>query len=67
MTPNSSPVGREQERSLNVPEAHAYERNKIIPQLLSRMQKSETLVIPLMSERFSKIGVNIEQSHLASN
>ncbi len=50
---------------MNVPEAHPYECNNIIPQLLSRIQKLETLVISLMSERVSKIGVHMDHSHLA--
>ncbi len=61
LTPSSSPVGRKQERSMNVPEAHPYECNKIIPLLLSRIQKLETLVISLMSV------TNRDHSHLASN
>ncbi len=43
MTPSSSPVGRKQERSMNASEALPYECNKIISQLLSRIQKLETL------------------------
>ncbi len=50
---------------MNVTEAHPYVCNRIIPQLLSRIQKSDTLVIPLMSERVSKIGVHMDHSHLA--
>ncbi len=51
---------------MNVPEAHPYECNKIMPQLLSRIQKLETLVISLMIERITKIGLNRDHSHLAS-
>ncbi len=67
MTPVSSPVGRKQERSINVPETHPYECNKIIPQLQSRIQKLETLVISLLIERVTKIGSNRDHSQLASN
>ncbi len=52
---------------MNVPEVHPYECNKIIPQPLSRIQKLETLVISLMSERITKIGSNRDHSQLASN
>ncbi len=65
MTPSSSPVGRKQERSMNVPEAHPYKCNKIIPQLLSRIHKP--LVIFLMSERATKTGSDWDHSQLASN
>ncbi len=67
MTPSSSPVGRKQERSINTPEAHPYECDKIIPQLLSRIQKLEKLVISLMSEHVTKTGSNRDHSQLASN
>ncbi len=50
---------------MNVPEAHPYESNNIIPQLLSRIQKLETPVISLVSERVSKIGVHMDHSPLA--
>ncbi len=56
MTPSSSPVGHKQERSMNAPETHPHECDKIIPQFLSRTQKLETLVISLMSERVTKTG-----------
>ncbi len=52
---------------MNAPEAHPYECNKIIPQLLSRIQKLETLAISLMSERVTKAGSNRDNSQLASN
>ncbi len=58
---------RKQERSMNVPEVHPYECNKIIPQPLSRKQKLETLAISLMSERITKIDSKRDHSHLASN
>ncbi len=56
MTPSSSLVGRKQERSMNISEAHPYECDKIIPQLLSRIQKLEMLVISLISEHVTKTG-----------
>ncbi len=57
MTPNSSPVGRVQE-SARLPK---------LPQLQSRIQKIETIVISLMSESVTKVGKNMEHSHLVSS
>ncbi len=67
MTPNSSPVGRVQEISTSIPETHPYDCQRIIPQLLSRIQKLETIVISLLSERVTKVGKNMDHSHLVSN
>ncbi len=64
---SSTPVWCDQERSMIVPEAHLYECNKIIPQLLRRIQKFETLVTFLVSARVTKIDSNREHSQLASN
>ncbi len=50
---------------MNVPIAHPYKCNKIIPQLLSRIHKP--LVIFLMSERATKTGSDWDHSQLASN
>ncbi len=67
MMPNSSPVGRVQEISKSIPENHPYDCQRIIPQLLSRIQKLETIVISLMIERVTKVGKNMDHSHLVFN
>ncbi len=56
MTPNSSPVGRVQEIARSIPVTLPYDCQRIIPQLLSRIQKLETIVISLMSESVTKVG-----------
>ncbi len=67
MTPNSSPVGRVQEIATSIKVTHPYDCQRIIPQLLSRIQELETIVISLMSERVTKEGKHMDHSHLVSN
>ncbi len=67
MTPNSSPVRRVQEISRTILETHPYKCHWIIPQLLGRIQKLETIVISLMSKCCPKVGTNMDHSHLVSN
>ncbi len=65
MSPTSTPVGRALSRITL--KAHPYECRRTIPKLLSRIQKLETIVISLMSERISRRATNMDDSHLAPN
>ncbi len=67
MSLTSTPVGRAQEMSRITLKAHPYECHRTIPKLLSSIQKLETIVISLMSERISRRATNMDHSHLAPN